>query len=141
MPKNLRACISVGPTSINKHCGLLVIIVSNCECQFVNQVKYLGVMIHSSTKTTIDVTRQTRKFYIDSYESKPANSNFSNFLLFDKFEGNTFLHNVLKNLVPSMSLYPSFRQLSKPAISHRDTFQRNKTGYKPSFCNDNIKRH
>ena len=43
--------------------------------------------------------------------------------LFDNFEGNTFLHNVLKNLVPSMSLYPSFRQLSKPAISHRDTFQ------------------
>ena len=50
------------------------------------------------------------------------------FYLFDKFKGNTFLHNVLKNLVPSMSLYPSFRQLSEPAISHRDTFQRNKTG-------------
>ena len=50
------------------------------------------------------------------------------FFLFDKFEGNTLLHNVLKNLVPSMSLYPSFRQFSKPAISHRDTFQRNKTG-------------
>ena len=50
------------------------------------------------------------------------------FFLFDKFEGNTFLHNVLKNLVPSMSLYPSFEQLSKPAISRRVTFQRNKTG-------------
>ena len=49
------------------------------------------------------------------------------FFLFDKFEGNTFLHNVLKNLVPSMSLYPSIRQMSKPAISHRDTFQRNKS--------------
>ena len=49
-------------------------------------------------------------------------------ILFDKFKGDTFLHNVLKNLVPSMSLYPSFRQLSKPAISHSDTFQRNKTG-------------
>ena len=46
--------------------------------------------------------------------------------LFDKFEGNTFLHNVLKYLIPRMSLYPSFRQLSKPAISHRDTFQRNR---------------
>ena len=67
------------------------------------------------------------KLYIDGHESKPANSNFSKKILFDKFEGNTFLHNVLKNLVPSMSLYPSFRQLSKPAISHRDTFQRNKT--------------
>ena len=63
------------------------------------------------------------------------------FFLFDKFEGNTFLHNVLKNLVPSMSLYPSFRQFSKPAISHRDTFQQNKTGQKPSFCYDNNKRH
>ena len=47
--------------------------------------------------------------YIDGHESKPANSNFSKNFLFDKFEGDTFLHNVLKNLVPSMSLYPSFR--------------------------------
>ena len=66
--------------------------------------------------------------YIDGHESKPANSNFSKKNLFDKFESNTFLHYVLKNLVPSMSLYPSFRQWSKPAISHSDTFQRNKTG-------------
>ena len=65
--------------------------------------------------------------HIDGHESKPANSNFSKKIVFDKFEGNTFLHNVLKNLVPSMSLYPSFRQLSKKAISHSDTFQRNKT--------------
>ena len=53
------------------------------------------------------------------------------FFLFDKFKGNTLLHNVLKNLVPTMSLYPSFCQLSKPAISQRVTFQRNKTGHKP----------
>ena len=46
------------------------------------------------------------------------------FFLFDKFKGNTLLHNVLKNLVPTMSLYPSFRQLSKPAISHRVTFHK-----------------
>ena len=69
-----------------------------------------------------------QQYHIDGHESKPANSNFSKFFLFDKFECNTFLHNVLKNLVPSMSLYPSIRQLSKPAISHSDTFQRNKTG-------------
>ena len=49
-------------TSINKLCGLPVIYLGNCECQFVKEVKYLGVMIHSSMKTTIDVTRQTRKF-------------------------------------------------------------------------------
>ena len=53
-------------TSINKHCGLPVIYLSNCECQFVNEVKYLGVMIHSSMKTTIDVTKQTRKFYMQA---------------------------------------------------------------------------
>ena len=53
-------------TSIKKHCGLPVIYLDNCECQFVNEVKYLGVMIHSSMKTTIDVTRQTRKFYMQA---------------------------------------------------------------------------
>ena len=53
-------------TSINKHCGLPVIYLGNCESQFVNEVKYLGVMIHSSIKTTIDVTRQTKKFYMQA---------------------------------------------------------------------------
>ena len=52
--------------SINKHCGFPVIYLSNCECQFVKEVNYLGVMIHSSMKTTIDVTRQTRKFYMQA---------------------------------------------------------------------------
>ena len=61
------------------------------------------------------------------------------FFLFDKFEGNTFLHNVLKNLVPSMSLYPSFRQLSKPAISHIETlFNETKPARDPHSTN--IKR-
>ena len=68
---------------------------------------------------------------IDGHESKSANSNISIFFLFDIFKGNTLLHNVLKDLAPSMSLYPSFRQLSKTAISHRVTFQQNKTGHKP----------
>ena len=45
---------------INKHCGLPVIYLGNSVCQFVKEVKYLGVMIHSSMKTTIDVARQTR---------------------------------------------------------------------------------
>ena len=38
---------------INKHCGLPVIYLGSCVCQFVKEVKYLGVMIHSSMKTTI----------------------------------------------------------------------------------------
>ena len=67
------------------------------------------------------------------------------FFLFDKFEGDTFLHNVLKNLVPSMSLYPSFRQMSKPAISHRDTFNETKPAKNPhsattTISDTNIKR-
>ena len=51
---------------INKHCGLPVIYLGNCVCQFVKEVKYLGVMIHSSMKTTINVARQTRKFYMQA---------------------------------------------------------------------------
>ena len=30
------------------------------------KVKYLGVMIHSSMKITLDVARQTRKFYMQA---------------------------------------------------------------------------
>ena len=44
---------------INKHFGLSVINLGNCVCQFVKELKYLSVMIHSSIKTTIDVKRQT----------------------------------------------------------------------------------
>ena len=51
---------------INKHCGFPVIYLGNCVCQFVKEVKYLGVMIHPSMKTTIDVARQTRKFYMQA---------------------------------------------------------------------------
>ena len=51
---------------MNKHCGLPVIYLGNSVCQFVKEVKYLGVMIHSSMKTTIDVARQTRKFYMQA---------------------------------------------------------------------------
>ena len=51
---------------MNKHCGWPVIYLGNSICEFVKEVKYLGVMIQSSLKTTIDVhvARQTRKFYL-----------------------------------------------------------------------------
>ena len=45
---------------INKHCGLPVIYLDNCVCQFVKEFKYLGVMIHSSMKTA----GQTRLIHI-----------------------------------------------------------------------------
>ena len=51
---------------MNKHCGLPVIYLGNSVCQFVKEVKYLGAMIHSSMKTTINVARQTRKFYMQA---------------------------------------------------------------------------
>ena len=38
------------------------IILGNHICEFAKEVKYLGVMVHSSMNTTIDVARQTRKF-------------------------------------------------------------------------------
>ena len=53
-------------TSMDKHCGCPVIYLGNSICEFVKEVKYLGVMIHSSMKTTIDVARQTRKFYLQA---------------------------------------------------------------------------
>ena len=43
-----------------------VIYLGNSICEFVKEVKYLGVMIHSSMKTTNDVSRQTRKFYLQT---------------------------------------------------------------------------
>ena len=51
---------------MNKHCGLPVIYLGNSVCQFVQEVKYLGVIIHSTMKTTIDVARQTHKFLLTS---------------------------------------------------------------------------
>ena len=50
----------------NKHGGLPVIYLGNCVFQFGKEVKYLGVMIHSSIKITIDVARLTHKFYMQA---------------------------------------------------------------------------
>ena len=46
--------------------SLPVIYLGNSICEFIKEVKHLGVMIHSSMKTTIDVARQTRKFYLQA---------------------------------------------------------------------------
>ena len=53
-------------TTMNKYCGLPVIYLGNSVCQFVQEVKYLGVIIHSTMKTTIGFARQTRKFYLQA---------------------------------------------------------------------------
>ena len=59
-------CVCISATVCKKHCGCPVIYLGNSICVFVKEVKYLGVMIHSSMKTTIDVARQTRKFYLQA---------------------------------------------------------------------------
>ena len=47
---------------INKHCGLPVIYLGNCVRQCVKEVKHLL----TSIKTTLDVARQTREFYMQA---------------------------------------------------------------------------
>ena len=51
---------------MNKHYDLPIIYLGNSVCQFVQEMKYLGVFIHSTMETTIDVARQTRKFYLQA---------------------------------------------------------------------------
>ena len=45
-------------SSVNKRCALPKIFICDIICEFLNEVKYLGVMISSSVKTTIGVKRQ-----------------------------------------------------------------------------------
>ena len=52
-------------TTMNKLCGLPVIYLGNSVCQCVQEVKYLGVIIHFIMKT-IDVARQSRKLLLTS---------------------------------------------------------------------------
>ena len=52
--------------SINKKCGLPTISLNSNRIEFTHEVKYLGVLLSSCMKTTIDVSRQTRKFYMQS---------------------------------------------------------------------------
>ena len=50
-------------------CYILILYYRNlliCTNKEFMNYKYLGVMIHSSMKTTIDVARQTRKFYLQA---------------------------------------------------------------------------
>ena len=49
--------------SVNKHCDNSTVFLSGNQINFVQEVKYLGVLLNPSMKTSIDVSRQTRKFY------------------------------------------------------------------------------
>jgi len=48
---------------VNKKCDNPVLYLNGNKIDFVQETKYLGVNLSSSMKTTIDVSRQTRKFY------------------------------------------------------------------------------
>ena len=50
-------------SSVNKHCDYANVYSSGNHIDFVQEVKYLGVLLNSAMKTSIDVSLQTRKFY------------------------------------------------------------------------------
>ena len=50
-------------SSVNKHCDYANVYLSGNHIDFVQEVKYLGVLLNSSMRTSNDVSRQTRKFY------------------------------------------------------------------------------
>ena len=49
--------------TVNKHCDNSTVFLSGNHIDFVQEVKYLEVLLNSSMKTSIDVSRQTQKFY------------------------------------------------------------------------------
>ena len=44
-------------------CDNSTVFLSGNQIDFVQEVKYLGVLLNPYMKTSIDVSRQTRKFY------------------------------------------------------------------------------
>ena len=50
-------------SKMNKLCDNVPVVLSGNNIDFVHEIKYLGVRIKSSVKTSSDVVRQTRKFY------------------------------------------------------------------------------
>ena len=59
--------------TVNKHCDNSTVFLSGIHIDFVQEVKYLGVLLNSTMKTSIDVSRQTQKLYAQ------ANMLLSNF--------------------------------------------------------------
>ena len=53
-------------SSVNKKCGLPGLTLNGKPVEFIAEAKYLGVLLQSNLKTTVDVARQTRKFYMQA---------------------------------------------------------------------------
>ena len=49
--------------TVNKHWYNSTVFLSGNKIDFVQEVKYLGVLLNPSMKTSFDVSRQTRKYY------------------------------------------------------------------------------
>ena len=49
--------------TVKKHCDNSTVFLSGNHIDFVEEVKYLGVLLNFSMKTSIDVSCQTRKLY------------------------------------------------------------------------------
>ena len=50
-------------SEVNKKCNNTDMFLSDKAIDFVQETKYLGVILNSQLKTSVDVSRQTRKFY------------------------------------------------------------------------------
>ena len=50
-------------SEVNKKCDNTDMFLSRKAIDFVQETKYLGVILNSQLKTSVDVSRQTRKFY------------------------------------------------------------------------------
>ena len=50
-------------SSVNKYCDYANVCLSDNHIDFVQDVKYFGVLLNSLMKISIDVSRQRRKFY------------------------------------------------------------------------------
>ena len=48
--------------TVNKHCNNSTVFLSRNQTDFVQELNYLGVLLNSSTTTSLDVSPQTRKF-------------------------------------------------------------------------------
>ena len=48
--------------TVNKHCDNSTVFLSGSQIDFVQEVKYLGVLLNPSMKTSIDVSRQNENF-------------------------------------------------------------------------------
>ena len=74
--------------SINKTCDITNVVLSGNNIDYVHRTKYLGVLLCSDMKTSIDVCRQTSKFY--------AQANSSNSIITACMTPTVFIHSPIR---------------------------------------------